>query len=97
MVTSYLQLLGDNYEKLLANFSCAYIFALLSRKKRQGNCAKRRVGQSVKTRPFHGRMRGSIPLRGTKPRFGVVFSFNSPLIIAIYLIEKYYRKASCPK
>ncbi len=26
---------------------------------------KRRVGQSVKTPPFHGGMRGSTPLRGT--------------------------------
>ncbi len=28
---------------------------------------KRLVGQSVKTPPFHGGMRGSIPLRATKP------------------------------
>ena len=32
---------------------------------RQNGLYERRVGQSVKTPPFHGGMRGSIPLRGT--------------------------------
>ena len=53
--------------KNLADFALAYIFALLSQEKALGYWAQRRVGQSVKTRPFHGRMRGSIPLRGTQP------------------------------
>ena len=32
---------------------------------RQNGLYERRVGQSVKTPPFHGGMRGSTPLRGT--------------------------------
>ena len=33
---------------------------------RQNGLYERRVGQSVKTPPFHGGMRGSIPLRATR-------------------------------
>ena len=33
---------------------------------RQNGLYERRVGQSVKTPPFHGGMRGSTPLRGTQ-------------------------------
>ena len=50
----------------LADFQRAYIFALLSRKTGKTVEYERRVGQSVKTPPFHGGMRGSTPLRGTE-------------------------------
>ena len=51
--------------KYLAEKLTTVIFAVLKR--------KRRVGQGVKTPPFHGGITGSNPVRGTNPRFIGVF------------------------
>jgi hypothetical protein len=40
---------------------------------------ERRVGQGVKTPPFHGGITGSIPVRGTKKPFILKGFFNAPV------------------
>ena len=44
---------------------------------------KWRVGQGVKTPPFHGGITGSIPVRGTRKRG--LFNMKSPLFLCLYL------------
>jgi hypothetical protein len=44
---------------------------------------KRRVGQSVKTPPFHGGMTGSTPVRGTKGMISWSFLFSCHYLLIL--------------
>jgi hypothetical protein len=60
--------LGRVYKKFGLFFKRLYLCTPFT-ENRQNGLYERRVGQSVKTPPFHGGMRGSTPLRGTTPAF----------------------------
>ncbi len=59
----------------------------------QSEKRKRRVGQGVKTLPFHGRVTGSIPVRGTRKveepliieRFFYKENFNNRVIEKLFI------------
>lgn len=60
----YFKKRGANAENSLAEIAAQPIFAV---PKNQNFIWSGRVGQGVKTPPFHGGITGSNPVRGTKP------------------------------